>query len=173
MNKVVLVPGLVASTFTLRPLRAKLEAAGFECYDPGFDVQTAVHGELDVLARTLRELGRAVVVGHSLGGLQAVTLALADNPHLVGVIGLGSPVFGYVHPRVPYFEARSVLGWAVPLFGPTEIKRFMAGHISLPFVPAVQDWVVTKLRGLFWTDQEIAWQAQNDLEQAYRREHGG
>lgn len=148
MNKVVLVPGLAASTFTLHPLRAKLEAAGFECYDPGFDVQTAVHGELDVLANTLRGLGSAVVVGHSLGGLQAVTLALADNPHLAGVIGLGSPVVGYLNPRVPYFEARSVMGWALPLFGPIEVKRFLVGHITLPFSPAVQEWVVNKLRSL-------------------------
>ncbi|KKK76558.1 hypothetical protein LCGC14_2862450, partial [marine sediment metagenome] len=108
----------------------------------------AVHGELDVLANTLRELGRAVVVGHSLGGLQAVTLALADNPHLAGVIGLGSPVAGYLNPRVPYFEARSIMGWALPLFGPVEVKRFLVGHATLPFCSAVQRWVVEKLEEL-------------------------
>ena len=148
MNKVVLVPGLAASTFTLRPLRAELEAAGFECFWPGFTVQTAVHGELDSLARMLRELGSAVIVGHSLGGLQGVILALADNPHLAGVVGLGSPVAGYLNPRVPYFEARSVVGWALPLFGPTEVKRFLVGHASLPFFPAVQRWAVEKLQSL-------------------------
>ena len=148
MSKVVLVPGLAASTFTLYPLRARLEAAGFECHWPGFDVQTAVHGELDSLVRTLRGLGKAVVVGHSLGGLQAVTLALADNPYLAGVVGLGSPVVGYLNPRMPYFEARSVMGWALPLFGPAEVKRFLVGHATLPFSPAVQEWVVEKLRGL-------------------------
>ena len=145
MTKVVLVPGFAASTFTLAPLRARLEGAGFECFHPGFDVQTAVHGELDALARTLRELGSAVIVGHSLGGLQAVTLALADNPHLTGVVGLGSPVLGYVNPRAPYFEARSILGWMLPLFGPTEIKRFMIGHAALPFSSAVQSWTLEKL----------------------------
>ncbi len=148
MNKVVLVPGLAASTFTLHPLRAELEAAGFECFWPGFSVQTAVHGELDALARTLRELGSAVVIGHSLGGLQGVLLALADNSHLTGVIGLGSPVAGYLNPRVPYFEARSVIGWALPLFGPTEVKRFLVGHASLPFSPTVQSWAINKLQSL-------------------------
>ncbi len=148
VNKVVLVPGLAASTFTLHPLRAELEAAGFECFWPGFDLQTGAHGELDTLSRTLRELGSAVVVGHSLGGLQGVVLAMADNPHLAGVIGLGSPVVGYLNPRVPYFEARSVVGWALPLFGPTEVKRFLVGHATLPFSPAVQKWVLEKLRSL-------------------------
>ncbi len=145
MNKVVLVPGLAASTFTLHPLRAELEAAGFECFWPGFDLQTGAHGELDTLSRTLRELGSAVVVGHSLGGLQGVVLAMADNPHLAGVIGLGSPVVGYLNPRVPYFEARSVIGWVLPLFGPTEVRRFLVGHATLPFCSAVQEWTLEKL----------------------------
>lgn len=146
--RVVLVPGLAASTWTLRPLRRRLEAEGHECHWPGFETQTAVHGELDVLAQTVRPLWPAVVIGHSWGGLQGVTLALADNPYIRAVIGLGSPILGCATPRVPYFEARSVLGWTTPFCGPTEVKRFVTTHALLPFTPAVQDWVVEKLEEL-------------------------
>ena len=91
---VVLVPGLTASTWTLGPLRARLEAEGHECHRPGFETQTGVHGELDTLARTVRGLGPCAVVGHSLGGLQAVVLAMADNPFIQVVVGLGTPILG-------------------------------------------------------------------------------
>lgn len=144
--KVILVPGLTASTWTLGPLRARLEAEGHKCFTPGFETQTGVHGELDKLARTLREVGPAVVVGHSLGGLQAVILALADNPHLLGVIGLGTPILGWVHPRCIYVEARSIIDMWLPLWGPNEIKRFCSLHSLLPFVGGVQDWIVEKLK---------------------------
>ncbi len=145
---IILVPGLMASAWTLDSLRERLEVEGHKCFSPGFDTQTAVHGELDTLARTLRRLGRAVVIGHSWGGLQGVTLALADNPHIIAVIGLGTPTVGCVRPRAPYFEARSFFGWAVPLVGPTEIKRFATCHALLPFSLAVQNWIVEKLEGL-------------------------
>ena len=128
------------------PLHNRLEAEGFECYAPGFETQTGVHGELDKLARTLREIGPAVVVGHSLGGLQAIILALADNPHMLGVVGLGTPILGWVHPRVPYFEARSITDGLLPLWGPTELKRFCTLHVLLAFDGGVHNWVVEKLQ---------------------------
>ena len=142
---VILVPGLGASTWTLQPLRERLEAEGYTCHWPGFETQSGIHGELDKLARTLRELGDAVVIGHSLGGLQAVTLALADNPHILGVIGLGTPILGRAHPRAPYYEARSLTDGLLPLWGPTEIKRFCTLHVLLAFDGAVHNWVVEKL----------------------------
>ena len=142
---VVLVPGLMASSWTLDPLRHRLEHEDFTCSYP-FATQTAVHGELDKLARTVRELGQAIVVGHSLGGLQAVLLALADNPHLLGVVGLGTPIIGWVHPRVPYYEIRSLSDGLLPLWGPTEVKRFCTLHVLLPFSGVVQNYVIKKLR---------------------------
>ena len=146
MLDVVLVPGLTASTWTLGPLRYRLESEGFACHWPGFEVQTAVHGELDLLARTVRELGDCALVGHSWGGLQAVTLALADNPHVRGVVRLGTPLLGKVNPRAPYYEARSLTDRLLPLIGPLEIRKFFTLHSLLPFDSAVQDFVVEKLR---------------------------
>ena len=142
---VVLVPGLLASTSSLVPLRARLEAEGHTCHGYGFETNTAVHGELDALARTVRRVGPCAVVGHSLGALYAVTLALADNPYIELVIGLGTPLLGWVHPRVPYFEGRSVTDGLLPLWGPDEVKRFCTLHILLPFSQVVQDWVLEKL----------------------------
>ena len=148
MLDVVLVPGLTASTWTLGSLRHRLESEGFACHWPGFDVQTAIYGELDLLARTVRELGSCALVGHSWGGLQAVTLALADNPHVCGVIGLGTPLLGKVQPRCFYAEARSVMGRCLPLWGATEVRYFNVCHSYLPFSRSVQEFVVEKLRAI-------------------------
>lgn len=143
--KVVLVPGLFAATCSLVPLRKRLEREGHECFWPGFDVDLLVHGELDSLARTVRELGPCAVVGHSAGGLLAVTLAMANNPYIEVVVGLGTPILGWVRPRVPYFEARSLTDGLLPLFGPDDVRRFNTLHVLLPLDPAVQEWVVDVL----------------------------
>ncbi len=145
MLDVVLIPGVAASTLTLCPLRRRLEREGFVCHWPGFEMQTAVHGELDLLARTVRELGSCALVGHSWGGLQAVVLALADNPYVRGVVGLGTPLWGRVNPRAPYYEARSLTDRWLPLVGPLEVRTFFTLHSLLPFDWAVQDFVVEKL----------------------------
>jgi len=44
------------------------------------------------------------------------------------------------------FEARSLTDGLLPLWGPTELKRFPTLHVLLAFDGAVHDWIVRKLR---------------------------
>ena len=142
---IVLVPGFTASTDTLRCLRARLEAEGHACHDPGFTWNTLINGELKHLTETIDSIpGPVTLIGHSAGGLLAM-LAAGRRLDVIGVIGLGSPLLGRVDLDVPYYEARSLLGWLLPISGAEEVRTFPVGHALLPFTPCVQNWVVAKL----------------------------
>ncbi len=149
MGKVVLVPGLMAKNWTLQPLRSRLEAEGYTVWGAGFWVNTLVCGEYESLVRILERVGPAAVVGHSAGGLLAVRAA-QEHPDLVlGVVGLGSAVAGWVRCPVPWFESRSLEGILFPVCGPDEVRQFCGtSHALLPMSGLVQEWVSEKLKGL-------------------------
>ena len=145
---IILVPGFTASVDTLHFLRTRLEAEGHVCYGPGFNWNTLVNGEFQNLIDVINGLcGQVVLIGHSAGGLLSV-LAADTNLGLdvAGVIGLGSAVVGRVDLDVPYYEARSLIGWLLPLCGADEVKVFPIGHAGLPMAPCVQKWVLAKVR---------------------------
>ncbi len=145
---IILIPGLLAPSEYLHPLRDRLEAAGHDCYDPGFRVNTLFNDELHTLVRRLDDPNNPmdlVLVGHSAGGLLGVQAAQALHPAIAGVIGLGTPLAGLVQLEVPHYEARSLLGILLPLVGPDEVRMFPLSHSCLPFSTSVQDWVLEKL----------------------------
>ncbi|KKK90063.1 hypothetical protein LCGC14_2726820, partial [marine sediment metagenome] len=144
--KVVLVPGLTAHVSYLSSLRERLERDGHEVCWPGFSVTTLVRDELQQLLATVdATFGQVAVVGHSAGGLLAVMASQARGKPTVHkgihlVIGMGTPLVGDVKLGIPHYEARSVIGWLMPLCGP-EVKRFFLSHSALPIAPETQDWV--------------------------------
>ena len=147
---IILVPGLSAPLEYLTPLGERLAAEGHLIYGCGFKWNTLLNGEYGNL---LRELDRSwpttdniVLIGHSAGGLLSVLSAEAEHPAIRAVIGLGTPLAGAHDLSVPYFEARSLFGWLLPLTGPDELRVFPVTHSALPLVPCVQDWIVEKLR---------------------------
>lgn len=151
MSNVILIPGLLAPSEYLHPLRDRLEAADHNCYGPGFRVNTLLNDELHTLVKRLDDPHNPmdlVLVGHSAGGLLGVQAAQALHPAIAGVIGLGTPLAGVVQLEVPHYEARSFLGALLPLVGPDEVKAFPVGHSALPFALCVQDWILTKVRDI-------------------------
>lgn len=130
----------------LVPLRRRLERDGFIVRWPGFSMTTFLCEELRHLLAVLDEVGEAVIVGHSAGGLLAVLAAQSRHPNVKAVIGLGTPLLGRVKIPVPYYEARSLLGWAAPLDGASEVKRFLTTHALLPLMPSVQNWISQKIK---------------------------
>ena len=143
---IILIPGFTASIDTLQCLRTRLEAEGHIIHGPGFNWNTLINGEFENLINAIDSIpGPVVLIGHSAGGLLAVKAA-KERLDVAGVVGLGSAVVGRVDLDVPYFEARSVLGWLLPITGAEEVKSFPVGHAALPFMPCVQKWVVERVR---------------------------
>lgn len=145
---IILVPGFTARITYLDPLRRRLEEAGHVIHSPGFNRNTMISGEFQALIMQIDSIpGSVVLIGHSAGGLLSV-LAARKRLDVAGVIGLGSVVACNVTLDVPYYEARSLLGWLVPLSGPDEVKRFPVMHNALPYTARVQDWVLEKLEDI-------------------------
>lgn len=143
---VILIPGFLSPPCVLKPLRERLVAAGHRTHGPGFKLTTLRPGNLRALLAKLEEIGPSAVVGHSAGGLLAVCAAKA-RPDLVRVVvGLGSPVFGDVEVKRPYYEARARYGIdrLFPTRGPS-IRYFDTTHVLLPLSKEVQNWVASNL----------------------------
>jgi pimeloyl-ACP methyl ester carboxylesterase len=100
---VLVIPGLVASDVSTRPLRAFLKSHGYPVHGWGLGrnfglrpgVQDNMMARLDELYR--RHERKISIVGWSLGGIYARQLAKLMPQHVRQVITLGSPFAG--HPR--------------------------------------------------------------------------
>ena len=102
-HPVLVLPGLIASDLSTRPLREFLAQRGYDVhgwgqgrnYGPRPGVEEAMLARLDALhARSGRKIS---LIGQSLGGAYARLLAARRPDAVRGVITLGSPVTG--HPR--------------------------------------------------------------------------
>jgi triacylglycerol lipase len=97
-DPVVLVPGFLAGDASLSVLARALRAQGHRTY------RSHIHANVDCTARAVTQLEtrlesvtarrgrRATVVGHSLGGLLARSLAVRRPDLVAGIVTLGSPM---------------------------------------------------------------------------------
>ncbi len=109
-HAVLVLPGLIASDTSTRPLRAYLADRGYEVHGWGLGrnlgLRPGLEGKMKVRLREIhRNSGRKVsIVGWSLGGVYAREIA-SDAPDAVRtVITLGSPIHG---------DPRSTNAWRV------------------------------------------------------------
>ena len=96
MNQVILAHGLWVPGLVMKPLAARLGAAGLRCHS--FDYMgraRPLEAHAERLARFARGIGPAHFVGHSLGGL-VILHALAADPGLEAgrVVLMGTPARG-------------------------------------------------------------------------------
>ncbi|MCK7592650.1 esterase/lipase family protein [Pseudomarimonas salicorniae] len=94
----ILIHGLWMRALIMRPLAARLRAEGFDprCFDHA-SLRARPEDTLDRLAGLVAVLGPGLVhlVGHSLGGVLALTLAAARPDLPTGrIVCLGSPLAG-------------------------------------------------------------------------------
>jgi pimeloyl-ACP methyl ester carboxylesterase len=105
---VILIPGLLAPDFYLKPLHSWLSRIGYQPYFAGITCNAQcpnllIEGCLkDTMERALAETGREVhLIGHSLGGIIARSIAAQRPNDVASVIMLGAPFRGNVaHPTV-------------------------------------------------------------------------
>jgi triacylglycerol lipase len=105
---VLLIPGFLAGDSTLRPMSARLRAAGYRTYS------SRIHANIGCAQTTGEALERRLegvvhrrrrpvaIVGHSLGGLIGKALAHRRPDLVAGIVTLGSPLLapGAVHPAL-------------------------------------------------------------------------
>ena len=104
---VVVVPGMLASNASTRPLRSWLKRMGYTPCVADIERNAGCPNEvldrvLECIDRAYADSGRKVsIIGHSLGGAIARAAALAAPDKVVRVITLAAPVDGCrVHPLV-------------------------------------------------------------------------
>jgi len=117
VRDVILLHGLWVPAVVMRPLAARLDAAGFRCHlFSYFGRARPLQAHADRLARFAHEVGPAHFVGHSLGGLVLLEALQRHRELRVGrVVLLGTPARGN-------FAARRLdrLGWGRWFLGATQ-----------------------------------------------------
>ncbi len=100
---VILIPGLLAPDFYLKPLYSWLSRIGYEPYFAGITCNAQcpnllIEGCLNnAIERALADTGRKVhLLGHSLGGIIARSIAAQRPRDVASVITLGAPFRGTV-----------------------------------------------------------------------------
>jgi pimeloyl-ACP methyl ester carboxylesterase len=106
---VVLVPGMLASNLSLRPLRGWLKRMGYAPCVAEIERNTGCPEQvldrvIECIEKAHARTGqRVTIIGHSLGGAIARAASLAAPAMVARVITLGSPVDGCrVHPLVAF-----------------------------------------------------------------------
>lgn len=100
---IILVPGLLAPDFYLQPMHSWLSRIGYAPYFAGIACNAhcpnlLIEGRLnDAIERALAETGRKVhLIGHSLGGIIARSIAAQRPRDVASVITLAAPFRGTV-----------------------------------------------------------------------------
>ncbi len=111
----IVIPGFLGSDSTAMTIRRWLRSIGYRPYHSGIGLNAQCPNLLmeDRLANTVRraaaETGRKVhLIGHSLGGMLAHSLAVQHPDVIASVTTLGSPVRGIVAQRHVFGLARMV-----------------------------------------------------------------
>lgn len=134
-HPVMVLPGLIASDRSTWPLRRFLELLGYHAYpwEEGFNrgPQPGLHERLlDRIARLSDRHGERVsLVGWSLGGLMARTLAWERPDEVRSVITLGSPLTAEPHGT----NVRKVFEWASGFDAEDpRLRAMIGGHPPVP-----------------------------------------
>lgn len=137
---VMLLPGFMASPFSMRPLRRLLEAAGHRVSDWGLGFNFGASEErLEALKERVSAMARregqpVVLVGWSLGGVFAREVAKLCPEAVAAVITMGSPFSGSMRANNAWRMYHLVVGHHVdepPIEGDFSVK---------PPVPTIALW---------------------------------
>ena len=139
-HHVIVLPGLGAGDRSTHVLRSYLNRQGYEArpWEQGRNLGVRRMGGYDGLASYVRDVyqesGRAVsLIGWSLGGIYARTIAKMQPRQVRQVICLGSPIGGRVDKTVPGRVYSAISGKAID---PRVVERMIGSGSMPPPVPS-------------------------------------
>ncbi len=142
---VVLIPGFLGSDQYMAQMYSWLERIGYRPYFSGITLNAECPNLLiqrqvrECIDRALRETGRKVdLIGHSLGGIMARSVARQRPQEIASVITLGSPFRGTVLHRDILRAAEEVRRRILAEHGPEVLPACYTARCTCDFVESLR-----------------------------------
>ena len=144
-SAVILIPAFLEWESYLETMLQWLRRIGYQPYESGIGLNAECPNLLiqrqlsDSLRRAKRETGKKVhLIGHSLGGIIALSLAAQGAEEVASVITLGSPFRGTVAHRTVLACTDLVRKFILLKHGPRVLPECYTGHCSCDFVNSLR-----------------------------------
>jgi triacylglycerol lipase len=142
---VVVIPGFLGTDLYLMELHAWLGRIGYRPYFSGIGINAECPNLLiqrrlnETIATAVRETGRKVhLIGHSLGGVLARSIAGQRPKDIASVITLGSPFRGTVMHRTVLSAADAVRIRILQEHGPGVLPDCYTGRCTCAFIDSLR-----------------------------------
>lgn len=144
-SAVVLIPGFLCPDHYLLPLHTWLKRIGYEPFFSGMRINAECPNLLierclnETIEKALANTGRRIhLVGHSLGGVIARSIAGQRPQDIASVITLGAPFRGTVAHSTILSAAETVRSRILKKHGDSVLPACYTGHCTCDFVDALQ-----------------------------------
>jgi pimeloyl-ACP methyl ester carboxylesterase len=142
---VVIIPGFLGTDLYLTELHGWLERIGYRAYFSGIGINADCPNLLiqrhvsETIKRALDETGRKIhVIGHSLGGVIARSIAGARPRDIASVITLASPIRGTVANRTVIHAAEAVRLRILQEHGKGVLPQCYTGRCTCNFIDSLR-----------------------------------
>ena len=144
-SAVIIIPGFLGTDLYLHELHAWLERIGYRAYFSGIGINADCPNLLiqrrlnETIERALLETGRRIhLIGHSLGGIIARSVAGQRRRDIASVITLASPIRGTVTNRMVLAAADAVRGRIVQEHGSGVLPGCYTGRCTCNFLDSLK-----------------------------------
>jgi triacylglycerol lipase len=142
---VVIIPGFLATDLYLTELHAWLGRIGYRPYFSGIGINADCPNLLiqrhlnETIEQALAETGRKIhLIGHSLGGVIARSVAGQRPKDVASVITLASPFRGTVMSRAVFHVAEAVRMRILQEHGPGVLRNCYTGRCTCNFIDSLK-----------------------------------
>ena len=144
-SAVVVIPGFLMTDFYLTEFRSWINRIGYKAYESGIGLNAECPNLLiqqrlrDNIEKALRDTGKKIhLIGHSLGGIIARSVA-GQRPHdVASVTTLASPFRGTVVHRAVLNAAESVRKQILRQHGPGVLPTCYTGRCTCDFLASLR-----------------------------------
>jgi triacylglycerol lipase len=144
-SAVVIIPGFLGTDLYLTELHAWLERIGYRAYFSGIGINAECPNLLvqrhlnETIEKALAETGRRIhLIGHSLGGVIARSVAGQRPRNVASVITLASPIRGTATSRTILHAADAIRERILQEHGPGVLPDCYTGRCTCNFVDSLR-----------------------------------